>query len=318
MKISSLLDITGGTLLNTPAISFITQIHTKIHKINEGDLFISSNVDEIYDAVSRGAFCIITDSDMLISDPEIAWIKVDNINQCAIKLVRYLFANKDLKSYYCDSVSYELLEIYNPDKSKYFFLNNGLEAIELNYKIEDNTTIISHTKNFLLDIYPKSKEFETKDHTITNLTIHSLFEVSFSIENKLFTKLRLPASYIYHFLSIKEFYGLNNIDENKIKHFNVMVPIFLNKSLQVVDFGKSNRFILIANDPLKIQFDTIFIENFYNYGSVKFVDVKNYDDSSIYNIIKETNVNCLYLTNTTLDHIRTILFKFEPQSISLL
>jgi ferrochelatase len=318
LKISSLLDITGGVLLNSPAISFITQIHTKVHKINEGDLFISSNTDEIYEAVSRGAFCIITDNDMLLSDPEIAWIKVDDINKTAIKLVRFLFANKKLESFYFDSISYELLEIYNPDKSKYFFLNSGLEAIELQYKIEENTTIVSLNKDFLYDIYPNSKEFETKDYKITNLTIHSLFEVSFSISNKLFTKLRLPASYIYHFLSIKEFYGLNNIDENKIKHFNAMDPIFLNKSLQVVDFGKSNRFIITADDPLKIQFDTIFIENFYNYGSVKFIDVKNYDDISIYNIIKEINVNCLYLTNANQDQIRTILFKFEPQSTPLL
>jgi ferrochelatase len=317
LKITSLLDITGGTLLNTPAISFITQIHTKIQKINEGDLFISSNTNDIYEAVSKGAFCIITDIDMLISDFEIAWIKVDNLSKSAIKIIRFLLANKPLQAYYCDTISYELLDIYNPDKSKYLFLNNPLETMEQILNISEDSCIISNQKKFLQDIFPKAKEFKTKEFTITNLTIHSLFEVSFSISNKLFSRLRLPASYIYHFLSVKEFYSINNIDENKIKLFHAMNPIFINKSLQIVDFGKSNRFIICSDDRLKTQLNKLFIDNFYKYSKAEYIEVNKLDDFSVYKTIKVSNATCIYLMGCDDNYIQTILFKYSNQSKTL-
>ena len=317
MKITSLLDITGGTLLNTPAISFITQIHTDIHKVNEGDLFISSDCDNIYEAVSKGAFCIITDIDMLISDPEIAWIKVDCLELSATKIIRFLLANKQIESYYCDSISYELLEIYNPNKSKYFFFNEPLNSIESIQNIEENCCLISKKEKFLTAIYPRSKEFETKEFEVNNLTIHSLFEVSFSITNKLFTRLRLPASYIYHFLSVKEFYSINNIDENKIKQFHAMSPIFINKSLQIVDFGKSNRFIICSEDELKTQLNKLFIDSFYNYSKTEYLEVNKLDDFSVYKTIKASTANCIYLIGCDENYIQTILFKYSQTNQTL-
>lgn len=318
MKITSLLDITGGFLLNSPAISFITQIHTKLSHVNEGDLFISNDIDEIYTAVDKGAFCIISDIDVIISDPEIAWIKVDDLNQTAIKIIRFLLANETINCFYTDEINYELLELYNPDKSKYIFLNNGIDTVESLSNIHSDCIIISKNQKFLCDIYPNSQELATNKYKVINQTIHSLFEVTFSFENKLYTKLRLCSAYINNFLTIREFYNLEDIDENKIKYFDTMNPIFLNKSLQIVDFGKSSRFILTSNSKSKTKIEKKFINSFYSYAKAEFINVKNYSEQDIYTTIKETEANCLYLENIDEDTIKTILHNYSPQIESLL
>ena len=78
MKISSIVDIIDGSLLNSPSIPFIYSIKTNVRKIKEGDLFIAKNSDDIELAIKNGAFAIIIEKNLPIIDNEIAWIKVVN------------------------------------------------------------------------------------------------------------------------------------------------------------------------------------------------------------------------------------------------
>ena len=89
MQISSILDIVDGSLLNSPSISFIYSIKTNSKKVKEGDLFIVKDLNDIEIAIKNGAFAIILETNSPILDNEIAWIKVKNIDDCIIKLIRY-------------------------------------------------------------------------------------------------------------------------------------------------------------------------------------------------------------------------------------
>ena len=61
MKISSLIDIIEGELINSPSISFIYNIKTNAKKVNEGDLYIAKNPNDLALAIKNGAFAIIYD-----------------------------------------------------------------------------------------------------------------------------------------------------------------------------------------------------------------------------------------------------------------
>lgn len=314
MKISSLVDIVGGKLLNSPAISFITQIHTQVHKINDGDLFISSSQNDIDNAIQRGAFCIITDNHNIdIEDNEIAWIQVDDINKASIKILRFLLANHTIESYFCDIVYYEILFSLNPNKSKYIFVNSALELIEKIFTISEEQVLISQNKQLIYDIYPKTKNFQTDTYHISNLTIHSLFEVSYTFKDIFYSRLRLPFIYLNHLLDVQNFYKLDILDEVKVKNIQLMQSIFLNKSLQIVDFGKSNRFIITSNNETMATLDKRFINSFYTYGKVDMVDVEHFDEQTTYNIIAKSKANCLYLMHCSNDKIRELLEKFAPK-----
>jgi ferrochelatase len=112
VQITSILDIVDGRLLNHPSISFIYSIKTNPKKVKEGDLFIVKDDEDIPKAIENGAFAIIVDKEVSISDNEIAWIFVESMNDAIVKLVRYLLSNKRLNAFYCNNVSYDLFKIF--------------------------------------------------------------------------------------------------------------------------------------------------------------------------------------------------------------
>ena len=118
MQISSILDIIGGRLLNSPSISFIYSFKTQASKVKEGDLFIARNLDDIALAVNNGAFAIILENTYPIIDNEIAWIKVDSINLSLIQIIRFKLAAIELKAYICDLITYDFLDIFKCSSSK--------------------------------------------------------------------------------------------------------------------------------------------------------------------------------------------------------
>ena len=319
MKITSIVDITGGKLLNSPSISFTSGTHTNIKKVGEGDLFISSNPLLIEDALKKGAFAIIFDCVMDITklDNEIAWIQVDNINRAITKLLRFKLANKKIKSYFVDFIAYEFLQVLATTTKNIYFVNDIFSSLETLQYIEEDDILVSTNNQFLEDIYPKSEYLQINNMKFENLIIHSIFETSFLYKEEYFYKLRIPYIYLNHFLSIKETFGIEEVDGQKLKNIAFMQPIFINKQNRFVDYGKSNRFILTStNDEIgKIEFD--FINIIFKYGKSSLIECQNLDEDEIFTLIVENSANCLYFKNMTNEKIIDILRKNEIKEQTL-
>lgn len=319
MKIRSIVDITGGKLLNSPAISFTTQTHTNLKKVSDGDLFISSNIDEIREAIKKGAFGIIFDFDIDIKqlDNEIAWIQVEDINLAITKLLRFKLANMNLQSYKVDFIAYEFLFVLAGTNKNIYFINDTFSSFELLQDIEENNILVSTQHTFLQNIYPKSKTLEIEHMEFKNLLIHSIFETSFLYESEYFYKLRVPYIYLHHLLSIKKIFNLETIDTNKLKNIQFMQPTFINKQNQIVDYGKSNKFILTAqNEEIsKIEFD--FINIIFKYGKTILFDCHGKSDDEIFLFVSQNSSNCIYLKNQTNEKIVAILKSNERKEQTL-
>jgi len=320
MKITSVVDIVKGDLKNTPAVSFITQTHTNISKVNDGDLFISSNKKDIYEAISKGAFTIVYDCnlDILALNNEIAYIKVDNINNACVRLLRYSLSNLNINVIKVDDVSFELFNIFKVPNNNFLYLQSDiLQNYEQLQNIDNLQTIISTNTKFLDDIYPNNKNFNIVHCDISNLIVHSLFETSFSFKNRYFSKLRLPLIYVDNFINVIEFLNISDIDTSKLKMFKYMQAIFINKSNQIIDYGKSNRF-LIANSCENINFIEVeFMKKVYSYGKIKIIEQNITCEDEIYKIIKEQNFNALYIKSKTKNQIIELLNNNQKDPLKL-
>ncbi|MCK5293400.1 MAG: peptidoglycan synthetase [Arcobacteraceae bacterium] len=319
MKISSIVDITDGKLQNNPAISFITQSHTNISKVNDGDLFISSSLKQIKQALEQGAFAIIYDFeiDYKSLDNEIAWIKVKNIENSLTKLLRYNLSNKKLDCYSLDLVSYEILfSLQSTKKDIIFLTSDNFKNFELLKDLKEIDTIVSTDKVFIKKIYPLSKELNIEKYSIKNLIIHSLFETSFSYKDKYFHKLKLPQIYINNFISIINFLNKTEYDISKLNNFKHMQPIFINKNNEIVDYGKSNRFILSNTNNILIKQELEFISNHYKYGKIKVIEGLCFDEILL-DDIKPNDYNALYIKNRTNIEIIDILKQNMDDNIKL-
>lgn len=274
MKISSILDIVDGSLLNSPSISFIYSIKTNVEKVKEGDLFIAKRIEDIPVAVKNGAFAILLKENHPIIDNEIAWIKVNDIDTSIIKIIRFNLAVKNLKAYYCEKPTYDLLKIYsnyldNNIKLVPTKLENILKFVE---EITDNDVIISSNKDIINKIYPNNSNFEEMNNieNINNLIEHSLFETTFSYKELYFSRLKLSSLYISNFIKVFAFIN-KEIDFSKLKSFLNLKSIFLDRNLNIIEFGKSDKFIICQKDLELIENEIIYIKNKYKYAKTLFI-----------------------------------------------
>jgi ferrochelatase len=329
VQISSIIDIIDGRLLNHPSISFIYSIKTNPRKVKEGDLFIVEHEEDIHTAIKNGAFALITQKNINITDDEIAWIYVDSVNETIKKLIRYLLSNKRLTAFYCNDISYELFKILKKptvhsnikivpkELSKFFkFLDD----------LEENDTLICSDQRVLDDIYPVNFDFNTKKYEIHNLIEHSIFETTFSFKERYFSKLKLSSLYITEFLDVYSFLGFN-CDLNKLKKFNYLKPIFVDKLINHTDYGKTDKFLIAQNNKELISKEINYLKTKYKYARIIYLTTEEIDDDSEYihlssldelkSFLKKASFNAVYFMGVDYDELYEQVSKqsIEPSLI---
>lgn len=314
MKISSIVDIVDGELLNSPSISFINNISSDANKVKTSDMFIAKNIEDLTIALQNGAYAVIFEKDFEVIDNEIAFIKVKNLELALLKIVRYKLSTLKIKSYFCTDETFDMLKLYQNNHTKPIFLIS--KNIEKTFKfiddIKDGDILISKNKKLLESIYPDIKEFEKKldENNIKNLIKHSLFELSFSYKDIYFSKLRLSKIYLNSFLNIYDFLK-GNIDISKLKLYSNFKAIFIDKDFQPIESGKSDSFIICQTNKNLIPIEITYLKNEFRYAKTIFVSkykisfldekeqiiINNIED--LKNILKNLKFNCVYLIGFT-------------------
>ena len=314
MKISSIVDIVDGELLNSPSISFINNISSDANKVKTSDMFIAKNIEDLKIALQNGAYAVIFEKDFEVIDNEIAFIKVKNLELALLKIVRYKLSTLKIKSYFCTDETFDMLKLYQNNHTKPIFLisKNIEKAFKFIDDIKDGDILISKNKKLLESIYPDSKEFEKKldENSIKNLIKHSLFELSFSYNDIYFSKLRLSKIYLNSFLNIYDFFK-GNIDISKLKLYSNFKAIFIDKDFQPIESGKSDSFIICQTNKNLIPIEIAYLKNEFRYAKTIFVSkykisfldekeqiiINNIED--LKNILKKLKFNCVYLIGFT-------------------
>ena len=314
MKISSIVDIVDGELLNSPSISFINNISSDANKVKTSDMFIAKNIEDLKIALQNGAYAVIFEKDFEVIDNEIAFIKVKNLELALLKIVRYKLSTLKIESYFCNDETFDMLKLYQNNHTKPIFLisKNIEKAFKFIDDIKDGDILISKNKKLLEDIYPNSKKFEKKidENSIKNLIKHSLFELSFSYNDIYFSKLRLSKIYLNSFLNIYDFFK-GNIDISKLKLYSNFKAIFIDKDFQPIESGKSDSFIICQTNKNLIPIEITYLKNEFKYAKTIFVSkykisfldekeqiiINNIED--LKNILKNLKFNCVYLIGFT-------------------
>jgi ferrochelatase len=310
MQISALTDIVEGTLLNSPSISFITQIHTNVKKVNDGDAFFAKNVDDIEKAKQNGAFAIITDFMPEIDDQEIAWIKVESLNKSITNILRYNLLKYTIEFIYVDKVMYNLLQLFKTrEMSNILLLSDDIyNDFETINNIESSMMVFSTHEELLEKISPNVINFKIKEYEVKNLTVNSLFETSFSYKEKYFDKVKIPSLYLNHLLSLMELFDYK-LDLRKLSSLELFSPIFINKSNQIVPFGQTNRFIIANKDEDISRMEINYLNEAYSYGKITVLDGSILSCEDIFENTKAQSYNALYIKGQDKTAIIEILEK---------
>jgi len=323
MQIAALSDIVEGKLLNTPAVSFVTQIHTNLSKVNDGDAFFAIDLDDAKTAIQKGAFGIIVDKilleklDLTTIDNEIAWIYVDDIIRSIKNIIRYTLINKSVSSYALDSVSCHLVELFKTKENSNITIvkNDIFKDFETLLSIEENSLIFGSNIEFMKFIDPNCIFISKSSYQINNLIKHTLFETSFSYEDILFQNIKLPILYINNLLEVLDILPFK-VDLKKISNFKLFKPIFINKSAQIVPHGQTNRFIVSNNNISICEIEIAYLKKEYSYANIDVINRNDFNNEELFDHIKNRNYNALYIKGEISTNILKILQEHDS-SLSL-
>ena len=233
MKIETLVNLTGGELLNRPYISEVVSFTSEPEEVSRGACFFAFDNEKIKEAVKNGAYAIISDKYVDIIDKEIAWIKVEDFKKSVFNIFKY--ENLKTKIYIADKITTSIIKSMNLEKKVVVIENEFqdlLRALNLNEKF------IVTSNEEIQETFANIEEIESKN---IMLTMKSLFKSEYKGN-----ELNLPYVYKENFSKALNFFESNNLKYTLEFEIDRFKPIFINSNFEEVEYGKSER-VLITN-----------------------------------------------------------------------
>jgi len=235
MKIETLTNLINGELLNSPYISEVVSFTDRVEDVSRGSCFFAFNKKDIFKAIKKGAYAIVTTQDVEIIDKEIAWIKIGSLNKALFNIFKYENLNETI--YLTDKITMMLIKKMSLDKKVVVLEKEEdfFKAINLNEKI------IVSDKSFE---FPNVKELEEKEINLVQLT---LFKSRF---NNL--EINLPFVYKDSFSKAINFFEEFDIKYTLEFELDRFKPVFIDHLFREVEYGESDKVLItgIKNDEI--------------------------------------------------------------------
>ncbi|WP_187648355.1 hypothetical protein [Nitrosophilus labii] len=260
MRIENLVYLIGGELKSSPCVSEIKGFSFDSNSIKRGELFFAKNKKDINQAVQNGAYAVLFEGWTQITDSEIAWIKVENIEIAALKLLRFFLIQKSIPIFKLSSVEYNIAKELSNDKDILFIKKDFIKALIDFFKKDVKLILISDTDS----LKRLSLDYNTpKISKKVNIIKTYIFETSFIYDNIFYERVYISPIFIEEFNRVLNLleerfveFNLKNIE--KLDHFK---PYFIDNRFSLKEFGKSDKVIIIENDYTLLEKERSFLES---------------------------------------------------------
>ncbi len=251
MKIEDLLNLTAGTMVTKPTITAIDSVTVYPSKVEQGDLFISNDREEIKTAIDNGAYAIIfSDSDIEVIDDEVAWIRVDDIQKSAFKLIRYVLISREANFYLFSEHELSFMKMIVIKKSNLDILPNNWRKMFEKILNSDSKMFIG-TDEILMKMIKPDVSILNKEASCEIIT-DTLFKVTFKINSYIYQEKDITPFHVDILQRVVEFCDLHHFpyDLHRVKYTKHFVPVFIDGFLNVMKPSKSDK-VAIFTDNLQ-------------------------------------------------------------------
>jgi len=249
MNIEDILNLTEGTLSNIPKIQAIDAATVYVSKVDQGDLFFSSNQEEIDQAVKNGAFAIVYDDENILrTDEEIAWIKVSSIKLAAYKLIRYVTIKKETQFFHVAEHELTFLKMILTHKTNISFISNDWrKAFEQILNAHDSL-FVGTDKELMHLIKPdvQKLEKEVEGYVVSD----TLFKTTFKVGGFVYQEKDLIPFHLEYLLRVIHFCNENALpyDLERLKHSKHFTPVYIDTQLQTTHSSQSTQVAIFTDN----------------------------------------------------------------------
>jgi ferrochelatase len=289
MRLENTLALINGELINSPFVNNFTNIVFEAKSVRRGDLFIAFDESAIEEAIFNGAYGVIFDKPTQITDSEIAWIKVQNLEDALKRLLRFELINKEIVVYECDEIILKLaLQVIT--EVNFIVLYGDIKTIFKNLSgIESSSTILFCPLLSTPDIFTNIKSMPTVAVHSINMIEQTLFETSFIYDNTFYERQLISPFFmpyleqlLYLFKSLKINFRLKKFIP--LEHFEA---VFTNKNFEIKEFGTSDKVLIFEKNTSLIVNEILFLQNQATWAKIIYIipiSSKRFIDSNHNNI----------------------------------
>jgi len=249
MKIEDILNLTEGTLSNSPKVQAIEAATVYPSKVDHGDLFFSSNQEEIDKAIENGAYAIVYDDEKIVrEDDEIAWIKVSNIQLAAFKLIRYVTLKKEAEFYLLSEHEMTFLKMILTHKTNIAFMANDWRKIFEQILNSDDALFVGTNKELIQMIKPDIPKLNREvDGYIVSDT---LFRTTFKVGGYVYQEKELIPFHLEYLLRVVDFCDKEELPYNldRLKYTRHFMPVFIDLKLKSTRPSNSDRVAIFTDN----------------------------------------------------------------------
>ena len=249
MKIKDILNLTDGTLTNTPQVQAIAAATVFPSKVEHGDLFFSSIQEDIDKAIEKGAYAIVYDNKEIIKkDDEIAWIEVSDIKLAAFKLIRYVTLKKEAEFFLLEPHEMSFLKMVLTHKGNVAFIDNAWRKVFEQILNSDDRLFVGTDKELLGLIKPDIKKL--KEDVEGYIIADTLFQSTFKVGGYVYQEKDLIPFHLDYLLHVVHFCNTYALpyDIERIKYTKHFIPVFIDTNLQSTGKGKSDRVAIFVDN----------------------------------------------------------------------
>ena len=249
MKIEDIVNLTEGTLSNTPKVQAIEAATVFCSKVEHGDLFFSSNQEEIDKAIENGAYAIVYDDENIVKkDKEIAWIKVSDIQLAAFKLIRYVIIKKEASFFLLSEHEYSFLKMILLHKGNIAFIANDWRKAFEQILNSDDHLFIGTDKELMKMIKPDVKKLKSDVEGYP--VFDTLFKTTFKVGGYVYQERDLIPFHLDYLLRVVDFCETQDLpyDIDRIKYTKHFMPVFIDGNLNSTQSSKSDKVAIFTDN----------------------------------------------------------------------
>ncbi len=249
MQIETLVNLTEGTLTNTPHIVAVESATVYPSKVEQGDLFFGETQESIDKAVENGAYAVVYADDTIVKkDEEIAWIRVDDVREAALRLLRYVATQKEVRFRIAEAHELSFVKMLASDKRNFAILpNDWHKAFEMILH-SSVPLFIGEDATLLRTVSPDAERLkeEAKGYIIAD----TLFRTTFKALGYVYQERELTPIHFEYLMRALAFMEKESIpySMDRLRYTKHFVPVFIDGNLNTMRMGQSDKVAVFVDN----------------------------------------------------------------------
>ncbi|MGN8455513.1 ferrochelatase [Helicobacter pylori] len=306
LGVNEAVELSLGELQNTPSISYFNSIVLSLNKVQKGSLFAAKDHALIPKALELGAYGILYTGEYPLSDKDVAWIKLKDIEHSLNHLFKFCLLNERVVGALLSPIELEIAsKIIVSDFV--WCLKESLEDLF----IIDGCKIAFFDKLEWLHLFYKQERLREDLKESRLIVLNQSFFCNALVYEKQEYELKMPCIFLEPLkrviqlcekLQIEFDLNLLSKKEPALEHCK---PFFVNKNLEIAPYGATAR--VVVAEASKELFETMLQKAFETLSWGKIVVFCRKNSAAFF---EKNNPYCYTTHNNLKEQLKNLAFNF--------